>query len=44
LPVLLLGPAQLVRDYVSSGRMNKQVDFSADDAVLAAAKVGGERC
>lgn len=28
---------QLVDDYIASGRLNKQIDFSADDKILAAA-------
>ena len=28
---------QLVWDYVASGRLDKQIDFSADDKILAAA-------
>ena len=31
-------PPQLVKDYVASGRLEKEVDFSADDKCLAAAK------
>ena len=29
---------QLVKDYVASGRLEKEVDFAADDKILAAAQ------
>ena len=29
-------PLQLVKDYQASGRLDKEVDFSVDDKILAA--------